>query len=81
MIYFAHSTLIMYSKTIVSKKTMSTGDFMEENKDVVRRVFNEGISVMGYELSHNQMVSACTVYQQALHYPQSVYNTEVYVPN
>jgi len=40
MIYFAHSTLVMYSKTIISHDKMSAGDFMEQNKDVVKRVFN-----------------------------------------
>ncbi len=33
MIYFAHSTLVMYSKDIVSHDKMSVGEFMEQNKE------------------------------------------------
>ena len=43
MIYFAHSTLVIYSKTIVSTDKMTVYEFMEENKDVIKRVFDEGL--------------------------------------
>lgn len=78
MIYFAHSTLVMYSKTIVSDVNMSAADFMEQNKDVIKRVFAEGISLFRYELSHAQLTKACFVYLQAKYYPSSVSETEVY---
>jgi len=78
MIYFAHSTLVMYSKDIISHNKMSAGEFIEQNKDITKRVFDEGISIMEYELSHNQMAKACLVYLQSKYFPSSVKDTEVY---
>ena len=78
MIYFAHSTLVMYSKTIVSHDKMTVNEFREANKDVIQRVFDEGLSIMNYELSHEQLSRACHVYLQSKYHPSSVYETEVY---
>jgi hypothetical protein len=78
MIYFAHSTLVMYSKDIVSHDKMSVGEFMEQNKDITKRVFDEGLSIMEYELSHNQISKACLVYLQSKYFPSSVKDTKVY---
>lgn len=78
MIYFAHSTMNMYAKTIISNETMTVSEFMEQNKDVVKRVFDEGLSIMQYELSHNQMAKASLVYLQSKYYPTSVYEKPVY---
>lgn len=78
MIYFAHSTLVMYSKTIVSHEKMTARDFADANKDVVKRVFDEGLSIMNYELSHEQLMKACLVYLQSNHFPSSVYEKGVY---
>ena len=78
MIYFAHSTLVMYSKDIVSHENMSVSEFMKQNKDMTKRVFDEGLSIMKYELSHEQMSRACLVYLQAKHFPSSVKETEAY---
>lgn len=78
MIYFAHSTLVMYSKTIKSHDKMSVGEFMEQNKDEIKRVFDEGISIMEYELSHNQMQKACLVYLQAKYFPSSINEVGVF---
>ncbi len=78
MIYFAHSTIVMYSKTIETHDKMSVGEFMDKNKEVMKRVFDEGLSIMNYELSSNQMHSAALVYLQSKHFPQSVFETEVY---
>ena len=78
MIYFAHSTLVMYSKDIVSHDKMSAGEFMEQNKDITKRVFDEGLSIMEYELSDNQIAKACLVYLQSKYFPLSVKDTEVY---
>jgi hypothetical protein len=80
MIYFAHSTMVMYSKTIVSHDKMTTSEFMEQNKDVIKRVFDEGLSIMEYELSHHQMERASLVYLQSKHFPSSVYERGVYCP-
>ncbi len=78
MIYFAHSTMVMYAKTIVSHEKMSVGEFMEQNKDVVKRVFDEGLSIMEYELSHHQLERASLVYLQSKYFPSSVYEKDVY---
>ena len=78
MIYFAHSTMVMYEGTIKSHKLMTVGEFYEVNKDVMVRVFEEGLNIMNYELSNWQMGKACIVYLQSKYYPQSVYKTEVH---
>ena len=78
MIYFAHSTLVMYSKTIISHEKMTVGEFMKQNKDVTKRVFDEGLSIMEYELSHNQMCKACLVYMQSKYFPSSVKEVGVF---
>lgn len=78
MIYFAHSTLVIYSKTIVSHDKMSSHEFMDANKDVIKRVFDEGLSIMEYELSHHQLERASLVYLQTKYFPSSVYEKEVY---
>lgn len=78
MIYFAHSTMVMYQKTIVSHAEMSVGEFREKNEDVLKRVFDEGLSIFSYELSHEQMNRAIYVYLKSKYYPSSVYEQEVY---
>jgi hypothetical protein len=78
MIYFAHTTMMIYGKTIKSHEKMTVGEFMDENKDVIKRVFDEGFSIMNYELSHYQMGAASAVYLQTKHFPLSVYEIEIY---
>lgn len=80
MMYFAHSTMVMYSKTIESHEKMSVGELMDKNPEVMKRVFDEGLSIMNYELSHNQIQKAALVYLQSKHFPSSVFETEVYQP-
>ena len=55
MIYFAHSTIIIYGKTIIDKKEMTIKEFREQNKEVVQRIFDEGLSIFNYELSYDQV--------------------------
>lgn len=81
MIYFAHSTMIMYEKTIISDKDMSVEAFHNKNKDVMTRVCEEAINIMEYELSHNQIMKACYVYLVSKNKPQSVYEKEAYTTN
>lgn len=78
MIYFAHSTIALYSKTIECRKTMTVGEFREANKDVIQRVFDEGISIFNYELSYHQMEAAIYAYLCSVNNPQSVYETKVF---
>lgn len=80
MIYFAHSTMVMYSKTIISEPNMTIDEFREKNTDVITRVFDEGLSIMNYELSWHQMDRAIAVYLQVKYNPQSVYEMETYQP-
>ena len=78
MIYFAHSTMVMYSKDIISNEKMGVNEFMKENKDIIKRVYDEGVSIMKYVLSNEQMAKASQVYLLSKYYPSSVYNTDVY---
>ena len=77
MIYFAHSTLVIYSATIVSNDKMSVKEFRDKNRDVVTRVFDEGLLIMHYEINIHQMEMAIMVYLQGKYFPSSVENTEV----
>lgn len=79
MIYFAHSTMIMYEARTTSHKGMTAGEFYDDNKELMERVFQEGKNIMNYELSHWQMGKACIVYLQSKYYPQSVHKTEAYI--
>jgi len=78
MIYFAHSTMVLYQKTIVSNENMNLSEFMLENKDVIQRVFDEALSIFEYELSYGQLEAASRVYLIGKYKPSSVYETEVY---
>ncbi len=78
MIYFAHSTMVLYSKTIVSQRHWTPEDLYDENKKVMERVFDEGLNIMNYELSYLQMMKACYCYLSAKYKPQSVYETNAY---
>lgn len=81
MIYFAHSTMVMYSADIVCHDKMTVADFREQNKDICQRVFDEGLSIMNYELSYEQVSRACQVYLQTKYFPQSVKKSKVYTPS
>lgn len=60
---------------------MSISDFKRENRDVIKRVYDEAISIFNYELSTIQMVSAIQVYFNTKFKPSSVEETEVYTIN
>ena len=80
MIYFAHSTLVMYSGSIkINKDSMSISEFRNANADVLKRVTAEALSIMNYELSYNQMEKAIAVYLQSTYNPQRIEDTEVAV--
>jgi hypothetical protein len=79
MIYFAHSTMLLYDKSIVSRDDMTPEEFYYENTEVMKRVFDEGMNIMEYELSYNQMMKACYTYLCGKYRPQSVHETEAYV--
>jgi hypothetical protein len=81
MIYFAHSTMVMYSADIVCNDKMTVAEFRDENETVCQRVFDEGVSIMNYELSYEQVSCACYVYLQSKYFPQSVKNNKVYTPS
>lgn len=78
MICFAHSTFLIYSKVIISHKNTTVGDFRHDNKALVKRVFDEGLSIMNYEISEEQMNRAIVVYLRAKYNPSSVHETEIY---
>jgi hypothetical protein len=78
MIYFAHSTFCIYKKTIVCNGKMSVNDFRNQNELVVKRVFDEALSIFNYELSYEQMSRAIAVYFQSELNPTSVLETDVF---
>ncbi len=78
MICFAHSTLVIYSKSIISEPDMSIKEFRNKNEAVIKRVFDEGLTIFNYELSWLQIDKAINVYLFAKYKPTSVFETEVY---
>jgi len=78
MIYFAHSTIIIYGKTIIDKKEMTIKEFREQNKEVVQRIFDEGLSIFNYELSYDQVSKAIAVYLKSKYDPSSVFERKIY---
>ena len=79
MIYFGHSTMVMYSKDIVLDAKMTYGEFADINKDLIKRVCDESLSIFNYELSHEQIGRIIKVYISSALNPQSVKDTEVYI--
>ena len=73
--YFGVATLYFYRKDIVPlNEGENLGVFAEKNKQILKRVFDETLEVMRYELSHAQMGMIVSAYTcQAL----SVHDTEV----
>lgn len=57
---------------------MSVNDFRNENELVVKRVFDEALSIFNYELSYEQMNRAIAVYFQSKLNPSSVLETDVF---
>ena len=79
MIYFAHSTMVMYSKDIKCDEKMSLEEFINLNPDLIKRISDESISIFEYELSYNQILAAIHVFLNSKYKPSSVSETEVYV--
>lgn len=77
MIYFVCSTLWFYRKSI-DHGCDSVSEFREKNAAAVKRVFDEGLSMMGYELSWNQVDTGIAAYISGHTMPQSVDDTEAY---
>jgi len=80
MIYFAHTTLCIYAKTIKCERDMTFDEFREENHAVIERVCEEAITIFNYELSYNQIQAAINVYFQTKFNPSSVEETTSYKP-
>ena len=78
MVYFASAILMMYSKTIVCERHMSVNDFRNKNEIVVKRVFDEALSLFDYKLSYEQMSAAIFIYFSCKFRPLSVAETGIY---
>lgn len=80
MSYFVHATIHMYSayNGIRCSHDMTVADFRRYNEKLVKRVFNEGLSIMQYELSYEQMNKGIASYIVSEYKPQSVYTSELY---
>ncbi len=74
-IYFGIATLYFYRKDIIPLNDgENLGVLAEKNKEILKRVFDETLEVMHYELSHEQMGRIVAAYtSRAL----SVHDTEV----
>ena len=74
-IYFGIATLHFYRKDVIPlNEGENLGVFAEKNKEILKRVFDETLLQMQYELSHEQMGRIVAAYtSQAL----SVHDTEV----
>lgn len=80
MCYFVHATIHMYSKpgVIVCDRNTTVEQFRRNNQKILTRVFEEGLSIMNYELSHEQMNKGIASYLVSKYKPQSVFTSEVY---
>ena len=81
MIYFAVATFFFYSKDIICDENTNIESFRKDNPELVKRIFDETLSVMEYELSWNQVDTAIHAFLASWNNPQSVHNTEVYKPS
>lgn len=78
MIYFSVATFFFYSKDIICDENTNVEIFRKNNPKLVKRIFDECLTVMQYELSYNQIDTAIVAFIQSYRNPQSVHNTKVY---
>lgn len=78
MIYFFHSTLVMYEKDIKSGDIMSPLIFRAMNQKVVDRVCEEAVNIFEYELSYEQVMKGCHTYLSAKYHTQSVEDSKAF---
>jgi hypothetical protein len=81
MMYFVVATLYFYEDSIESYREITVGEFEEKNKNVIKRVFQEGLNIMRYELSNNQMSQAIAAYLKSRYCKQSIRDTEPFISN
>ena len=62
MIYFAHSTICFYEKDIKYHEGITVHEVKNLNPKIIQRVFDEGLSIMNYELSGLQINKAVEAY-------------------
>jgi len=75
MIYFAVATLYSYEKDIIPlKEGEKTSVFMDNNKDILKRVCDEALSLFSYELDYSQVRCAIEKYSIPA---QSIKDTDV----
>ena len=72
MVYFAHSTMVLYGASIVTHRAMSPAEFVQANAAACQRVGGEAESLFGYELSHEQMFRAAYAYLAGVYQPKDV---------
>ena len=81
MIYFVHATICMYEKTVTSSEEMNPPEFRKANEAIMQRVFDEGLSIMNYEISDRQMERGVYSYLVSKYKPQSVETSKAYCPD
>jgi len=78
MIYFAVATLHIYSNGIDLSDCYNRNRFREKYSNIIKRVFDEALSIFNYELSSEQIDKAISVFILNTLNPQNVNSTEVY---
>ena len=78
MCYFVHATICMYEKDCDSNDSMSVKEFRGKNEKIIERVFDEGLNIMNYELSHEQMSRGIASYLSSKYKPQYLETSEAY---
>jgi len=75
-IYFGVATMYFYRKDITPIEVdESYGSFYDKNEEVCKRVFDETLLYMKYQLSHEQMGMIIKAYTN--NYPMSVSDTDI----
>jgi len=78
MVYFAHSRMVTYKKSIIAEETMKPREFIDANRSVCDRVFEEADKMFFYQLSDDQMFMAADVFLKAKFHPEAIEGGEPY---
>jgi S-adenosylmethionine synthetase len=78
MIYFAHTSLCIYSKTINCKITMSIDNFRNANEEVIKKIQKEAKRIFNCELTCEQINRAIDIYFIVQFSPLSATEDEIF---
>jgi len=78
MIFFVVAQLHVYAKSLVDDPAWSTEEFHTRNREVTLRIHADGLLIVHYELSYNQLMKGITMYRQAKHFPHTIQETPLF---